>query len=192
MTCAAGGLLVFVFTLTPADPVQPGGAEKLPAPKKSAAIDPLPLPVAPTVYGWPHFQPPWPYWWWGAYLYRSEPLATPIWVFPPPSTVVQASARAKVVVPLREDGPALYTRAESLYLRKRYAEAAKALAEAVKRQPAEPRYWLFKGLAERASGNEKAGRASIQTGLTDQDYMEVMAGLTDRDSVLVPTSAPPR
>jgi HlyD family secretion protein len=32
----------------------------------------------------------------------------------------------------------------------------------------------------------------IRTGLTDQDYMEVMAGLTDRDTVLVLTSAAPR
>jgi HlyD family secretion protein len=33
---------------------------------------------------------------------------------------------------------------------------------------------------------------AIRSGLTDQDYMEVTAGLTDRDTVLVPTSAPPR
>lgn len=33
---------------------------------------------------------------------------------------------------------------------------------------------------------------AIGSGLTDQDYMEVMAGLTDRDTVLVPASAPPR
>jgi hypothetical protein len=33
---------------------------------------------------------------------------------------------------------------------------------------------------------------AIGAGLTDQDYMEVTAGLTDRDTVLVLTSAPPR
>jgi HlyD family secretion protein len=33
---------------------------------------------------------------------------------------------------------------------------------------------------------------AIGTGLTDQDHMEVTAGLTDRDTVLVLTSAPPR
>jgi HlyD family secretion protein len=33
---------------------------------------------------------------------------------------------------------------------------------------------------------------AIGAGLTDQDYMEVTAGLTDRDTVLVATSAPPR
>jgi HlyD family secretion protein len=33
---------------------------------------------------------------------------------------------------------------------------------------------------------------AIRSGLTDQDYMEVTGGLTDRDTVLVPTSAPPR
>jgi HlyD family secretion protein len=33
---------------------------------------------------------------------------------------------------------------------------------------------------------------AIRSGLTDQDYMEVTAGLTDRDTVLVLTTAPPR
>lgn len=33
---------------------------------------------------------------------------------------------------------------------------------------------------------------ALGTGLTDQDYMEVTAGLTNRDTVLVLTSAPPR
>lgn len=33
---------------------------------------------------------------------------------------------------------------------------------------------------------------AIRTGLTDQDYMEVMGGLTDRDTLLVLTSAPSR
>ena len=33
---------------------------------------------------------------------------------------------------------------------------------------------------------------AIRSGLTDQDYMEVTGGLTDRDTVLVPTSAPAR
>ena len=143
-----------------------GSATKAAEQAKPVPVDPLPLPVAPTIFEAVNYQPPWPYWWWGAYLYVSGPVDGS-WGWPAGMPAYMATG-VRVTPPLPPDAAALYQRGYRLYLAGQSAEAVKALTDAVKMVKDDPRYWLFKGLAEKAAGNQAAAAASIRTGLTLQ------------------------